>query len=257
MTRGFRAGDLIIIAGRPSMGKTSLVGNIAEYVSARSEEPVVFFSLEMGRDDVLLRMICSNARVNFHQFSNGRLPDRDVRRISESAAAVEAFKFYIDDGAGSTLLDIRATCRRIRMREGLALVIIDYLQLMTGHVRAENRTLELATITRGLKMLAKDLGVPVVALSQLSRANENRADKRPQLSDLRESGAIEQDADVVVFVHRPEMYERTEENAGLAELILAKQRNGPTGVVNLTFVKEEMRFANLAAREDEAERRFW
>lgn len=254
-TRGVRPKELVIIAGRPSMGKTSLVGNVAERVAGRGDT-VAFFSLEMGRQDVLLRMVCSNAQVDFHRFMSGIVADRDVRRISEAAAQISQFSLHIDDLAQATLLDLRATCRRIRMRQGLALVIVDYLQLMHGNQRAENRNLEMAGISRGLKALAKDLDVPVLALSQLSREAAKRSEHRPVLSDLRDSGALEQDADQVWFVHRPEVYEPTADNRGLAEIIIAKSRNGPTGIVKLMFRKEEMRFEDLQP-EPAADRRLW
>ena len=254
MTRGFRPSDLVLLAGRTSMGKTSLAGNIAEHVAARGET-VVFFSLEMNRDDVMLRMVASNARVDFHRFMLAKIADRDVRRLSESMATIRQYPLYVNDAPEASLLDLRATCRRVRMRQGLALVIVDYLQMMGGNPKAESRQQAVSQISRGLKTLAKDLQVPVVALSQLSREAVKRGgDHRPVLSDLRESGSLEQDADQVWFVHRPEVYESTDANRGVAEVIVAKSRNGPTGIVNLTWCAGEMRFENFASNEAVADR---
>lgn len=244
LTRGLRPGELVILAARPSMGKTSLVGNIAERVSSRGET-VAFFSLEMSRDDVTLRLLASAARLDFHRFMSGWIHQTDYAALSEAMATVGRYPLFIDDGAAPTLLDISGQCRRLAMTHGLSLVVVDYLQLMPMP-KAENRNLAVGELSRGLKHLARELKVPVIALSQLSRELEKRGDKKPMLSDLRDSGALEQDADQVWFIHRPEVYAPIPENVGKAELIVAKARNGPTGVVPLTWLGDRMRFEPAA-----------
>lgn len=249
MTRGFQGGDLVIVAARPSMGKTSLVLNIAQYVAAHAEHKGVgFFSLEMSKESLFLRLLTSEAQIDSHRLMSGAIGQKDYGRISHALETLSAMRLFIDDTPNIGVLEMRAKARRLQAEHGLSLLVIDYIQLMSGRGRFENRTLELASISRSLKGLAKELNVPIVVLSQLSRAPEARSDHRPQLSDLRESGALEQDADVVILIFREDAYNRdpNAENAGIAELILAKQRNGPTGVVKLAFLKEQTRFANLA-----------
>ena len=249
MTRGLQAGDLVIIAARPSMGKTSLVLNIAQHVASLGDRVVGFFSLEMSKESLFLRLLTSEAQIDGHRLMSGAIGGNDYHRISHALEKLNAMKLYIDDTANIGVLEMRAKSRRLQAEHGLHLLVIDYIQLMSARGRFENRTLELASISRSLKGLAKELNVPIVVLSQLSRAPESRSDHRPQLSDLRESGALEQDADVVVLIYRDDVYNRdpNSADAGTAELILAKQRNGPTGVVRLAFLREQTRFANLAA----------
>ena len=248
MTRGLQGGDLIIVAARPSMGKTSLVLNIAQYVAALGDQVVGFFSLEMSKESLFLRLLTSEAQIDGHRLMSGAIGGNDYHRISHALEKLNAMKLFIDDTANIGVLEMRAKARRLQAEHGLNLLVVDYIQLMSGRGRFENRTLELASISRSLKGLAKELNVPIVVLSQLSRAPEARSDHRPQLSDLRESGALEQDADVVVLIYRDDAYNRdpNSPDAGTAELILAKQRNGPTGVVRLAFLREQTRFANLA-----------
>ena len=249
MTRGLQPSDLIIIAARPSMGKTSLVLNIAQYVATQPNLTVGFFSLEMSKESLFIRLLTAEAQIDGHRLMSGAIGQKDYGRISHALETLSAMRMFIDDTPNLGVLEMRAKCRRLQAEHGLNLVILDYIQLMNSRGRFENRTLELAAISRSLKGLAKELNVPIVVLSQLSRAPEARSDHRPQLSDLRESGALEQDADVVVLIYRDDVYNRepNNENAGIAELILAKQRNGPTGVVKLAFLREQTRFANLAA----------
>src|SRR6187397_1922957 len=248
MTRGLQGGDLVIVAARPSMGKTSLVLNIAQYVATQPDHSVGFFSLEMSKESLFLRLLTAEAQVDGHRLLSGAIGGKDYGRISHALETLSAMKLFIDDSANVGVLEMRAKSRRLQAEHGLHLLIVDYIQLMSARGRFENRTLELASISRSLKGLAKELNVPIVVLSQLSRAPEARSDHRPQLSDLRESGALEQDADVVVLIYRDDVYNRdpNSPDAGTAELILAKQRNGPTGVVKLAFLREQTRFANLA-----------
>ncbi len=249
MTSGLQPSDLVIVAARPSMGKTSLVLNIAQHVGLHHGLTVGVFSLEMSKEQLFLRMLTSEARIDAHRFRGGFLNESDYGRLSHALGTLAEAKVFIDDSASIGVLEMRAKARRLAAEHGLHLLVIDYLQLMQGRGRFDNRQQELASISRSLKGLAKELNVPVVALSQLSRAPEARSDRRPQLSDLRESGALEQDADVVLFIYRAEMYDREEtapEDEGVAELIVGKQRNGPTGSVRLTFIKEFTRFENFA-----------
>jgi replicative DNA helicase len=248
MTRGLQGGDLVIIAARPSMGKTSLVLNMSQYVAAQPGYTVGFFSLEMSKESLFLRLLTSEAQIDSHRLMSGAIGQKDYGRISHALETLNGMRLFIDDTANISVLEMRAKARRLQAEHGLSLLVVDYIQLMSGRGRFENRTLELASISRSLKGLAKELNVPIVVLSQLSRAPEARADHRPQLSDLRESGALEQDADVVILIYRDDVYNRDESSphAGTAELILAKQRNGPTGVVRLAFLREQTRFANLA-----------
>jgi replicative DNA helicase len=248
MTGGLHAGELVILAARPSMGKTALALNIAQHVAAQSNEKqtVAVFSLEMSRESLLTRMICAGARVDQQKFRAGYLNQDERRRLAKTASELVQAPLYIDDTSGTHMMDIHAKLRRLKAEHGLSLVVIDYLQLMSGRGRYENRNQEISTISRGLKLLAKDLKVPMLVLSQLNRAPETRpGDHRPQLSDLRESGSIEQDADLVAFIFREEVYKQEDERLkGLAELLVAKQRNGPTGKVNLVFLKEFTKFEN-------------
>jgi replicative DNA helicase len=248
MTRGFQAGDLIIVAARPSMGKTSLVLNISQYVASQRDHTVGFFSLEMSKESLFLRLLTSEARIDSHRLMSGAIGQKDYGLISHALETLSAMHLYIDDTANIGVLEMRAKARRLQAEHGLSLLVLDYIQLMSSRGRFENRTLELASISRSIKGLAKELNVPVIVLSQLSRAPESRSDHRPQLSDLRESGALEQDADVVALIYRDDVYNRDPNNpdAGTAEVIIAKQRNGPTGIVRLAFLREQTRFVNLA-----------
>ena len=256
LTLGLHNGDLIVIAGRPSMGKTALAMNIAENVSTRAGDPkkVGIFSIEMSKEALVLRMLCGRARLNQQKVRSGRLSDSDWQRLPIAGSALSEAQIYIDDSPSLSPLDMRAKARRLKSQYGLDLLIVDYIQLMHSTVRVENRQQEISMITRNLKSLAKELDIPVIALSQLSRAVEQRGgDKRPQLADLRESGAIEQDADLVLLLYREEFYrshlERNDpkflEVQGKAEVIVAKQRNGPTGSVKLAFLSEFAQFAKL------------
>ena len=250
MTRGFQRGDLVIVAARPSMGKTSLVLNICQHVATNGGGVAGFFSLEMSKEQLFMRMLASEARIDNFRLMSGQIGAKEYGNITHALETLSAANLYIDDTANAGVLEMRAKARRLQSEHGLDILAVDYIQLMTGRGRFENRTLELASISRSLKGLAKELSVPIVVLSQLSRAPEARSDKRPQLSDLRESGALEQDADLVILIFREEMYKQTNEPAesdGTAELILAKQRNGPTGLVKLAFLRQQTRFANLAA----------
>jgi replicative DNA helicase len=250
-TSGLQKSDLIIIAGRPSMGKTSFAMNIAENVSIEDAKTVAVFSLEMSKEALLQRMLCSVARVDAHKFRTGSLWQDDLRKIAHALEKLSQAPIFVDDTPGMTVSEMRAKARRLQQSKGaLDLVLVDYLQLMSGGSRRyENRTQEVSAISRGLKALAKELQVPVVALSQLSRAPESRGsgDHRPQLADLRESGSIEQDADVVAFIFREEVYKPDDPDLdGIAELIIRKQRNGPTGTVKMAFLKSSTRFESLA-----------
>jgi len=246
MTRGLQPGDLVIVAARPSMGKTSLVLNVAEHASLREGTTVGFFSLEMSREQLFIRLLTSIARIDGQRLMSGAVGQRDYQALSHAIGVLGQAPLYIDDTPGVGVLEMRAKARRLASEHGLGLLVVDYLQLMTGRGRFENRTLELAAISRGLKGLAKELGVPVVALSQLSRAPESRSDHRPLLSDLRESGALEQDADVVLMLFRADAYpDAKPEDQGKAELIIAKQRNGPTGTIHLAFLKQHTRFEDM------------
>ena len=259
MTAGWAGGQLIILAARPSMGKTALALNLMDHAAASNPEwmedgpPVVlFYSLEMGQQSVVSRMLCTRARVDAHKLKTGKIPGEDRAELARAADELSGMRMFIDDTPGLSVMSMRSRARRIKQREGgLHLVVVDYLQLMT-HPKAESRQLEISAISRSLKELARELDCPVIALSQLSRAVESREDKRPQLSDLRESGSIEQDADVVLLLYRQEYYNPTEENKGKAEVIIGKQRNGPTGSVKLHFYGNQMRFENPAPSMGEA-----
>src|SRR5690606_21731411 len=245
-TSGLQPTDLIIVAARPSMGKTSFVLNIAQHAALEHGKVVGIFSLEMSREQLFMRMLTGEARVGSHRLRQGMLLERDLPAIAQAAERLAAAPVYIDDNASIGVLEMRAKARRLKAEHGLDMLIIDYLQLMQGRGRFENRQQELTSISRSLKALAKELNVPIVALSQLSRASETRSDHRPILSDLRESGALEQDADVVLFIYREDRYRGPEEETtGEAEIIIAKQRNGPIGTVRLAFIDEYTRFENL------------
>src|ERR1700694_193044 len=248
MTGGLHEGELVILAARPSMGKTALALNIAQHVTMHPTEKqtVAVFSLEMSRESLLTRMICAGARVDQQKFRAGYLNQDERRRLAKTASELVQAPLYIDDTCGTHMMDIHAKLRRLKAEQALSLVVIDYLQLMSGRGRYENRNQEISTISRGLKLLAKDLKVPMLVLSQLNRAPETRpGDHRPQLSDLRESGSIEQDADLVAFIFREEIYKPEREDLkGMAELLLAKQRNGPPARLNLVFLKEFTKFEN-------------
>jgi replicative DNA helicase len=253
MTSGLQAGDLVIVAGRPSMGKTSFAMNIAENAALNPEGPtgVAVFSLEMGTDQLVMRMLTSQGRVDAAKLRSGYASQRDLDNLVKAADKLSRAPIYIDDTAGMTILEMRAKSRRLQSEKGIGLIIVDYLQLMRGSARAaqENREREISEISRGLKALAKELKVPVVALSQLNRSLESRTDKRPMLSDLRESGAIEQDADVIMFVYREEVYDKETDRRGIAEIIIGKQRNGPIGTAEVRFFHECTRFENLAQED--------
>jgi replicative DNA helicase len=246
MTSGLQPSDLVILAARPSMGKTALALNIAQHVGTKTDRTTAIFSLEMSKEQLFLRMLTAEARIDAHRLRGGFLGERDWGRLATAISTLSEAKIFIDDTPGMGVLEMRAKCRRLASMHGLHLIIIDYIQLMQGRGRFENRTLEVASISRSLKGLAKELGVPIIVLSQLSRAPESRSDHRPQLSDLRESGALEQDADLVIFIYRADRYEAEEEEQGTAELIIGKQRNGPIGTVKVAFLKEYTRFENLA-----------
>jgi replicative DNA helicase len=245
ITSGLQPSDLIIIAGRPSMGKTSLALDIARFAACKRKVPTAIFSLEMSKEQLGLRLLCSEARVSSVKLRTGFLASSDWPNLTAAAGRVSEAPIFIDDSPQLSTLDVRARSRRLKAEHSLGLVIIDYLQLMHGSRKIESRQLEISEISRGLKGLAKELNVPIIALSQLSRAVESRTDKRPLLSDLRESGSIEQDADVVAFIYRDEVYDSETAKAGIAEILIRKQRNGPIGDVELAFLKEYTRFENL------------
>lgn len=252
-TAGFQRGDLIIIAGRPSMGKTAFALNIAQYASVHAEprHPVAVFSLEMGKEQLVTRMLCSEARVDAGRLRTGHLVDGEWEKIMRGAERLYEAKIFIDDTPAISVLEMRAKARRLKAEHGIGMIVVDYLQLMRGSGTPESRQQEISEISRSLKALAKELSVPVVALSQLNRGLESRTDKRPMMSDLRESGAIEQDADVIMFVYRDEVYNKENPDVkGKAEIIIGKQRNGPIGTVELAFLGEYTRFENYAGRSE-------
>lgn len=254
MTTGLQRGDLVIVAGRPSMGKTAFCLSLAQNSSVIGKYSVAIFSLEMSKAQLVQRMLCSEARVNMHQLRSGTLPKRDLSKLSGAAGPLSEAPIYIDDTPAISVLELRAKARRLKAQHGLDLIVIDYLQLMGSSGKIESRQQEISQISRSLKGVAKELDVPVIALSQLSRAVEQRTgNHRPQLSDLRESGAIEQDADIVLFVYRDEVYNKDDEQAkGRAEIIVGKQRNGPIGTAHMAFVKDFARFENLAEGVEES-----
>ena len=245
---GLQPANLVIVGARPGAGKTSFALGMAAHAAVSAGVPTAFFSLEMDRLEIAQRLVSADARVDSSRMRSGRLQDSDWQKIAASIGHLDAAPLYIDDNPMCTVMDIRAKARRLKTREhGLGLVIVDYLQLMSGRHNAETRQVEVSEISRGLKILARELKIPVVALSQLSRNLELRTDKRPMLADLRESGSLEQDADVVMFLHRPEMYDEAEvTKRGIAEVIVAKHRNGPTGKIELSYLQQYTRFVNMA-----------
>lgn len=249
-TAGLQASDLIIIAGRPSMGKSAFALGIAEYAGVIEKVPTAIFSLEMSKEQLVQRMLCAHARVDAHKVRTGYLATSDWPRLTAAAGKLSEAPIFIDDTPAISVMELRAKARRLKSHHGIKLIILDYMQLMRGSaMNMESRQQEISEISRSLKALARELSVPVIAISQLSRAVESRTDHRPQLSDLRESGAIEQDADVVVLILREEYYNPSPDNQGVAEAIIAKQRNGPVGSLKLAFIKEFTRFDNLARVE--------
>jgi len=254
LTTGFQNGDLIIIGGRPSMGKTAFALNIAQHVGVEMNQPVAIFSLEMSKRQLALRMLCSEAMIDSNGVRKGFIRKEDWHKLTSAAGKLAEAPVYIDDSSNMSVLEMRAKARRLKMEHGLSLVIVDYLQLMRGKSAFERREQEISDISRSLKALAKELELPVVALSQLNRGVEQRTDKRPSLADLRESGALEQDADVIVFLYRDEVYNRkSPDNKVMAEIIIAKQRNGPTATVNLAFISSCTRFTDYTDRAYDVE----
>ncbi len=243
-TAGLQNSDLILIAARPSMGKTAFALNIARYVTVKEKVSTAIFSLEMSKEQLVNRILCSEARIDAQNFRTGDLQDKDFVSIAEATSILSEAPLYIDDTPGISIMELRAKCRRLKIEKNLGLVIIDYLQLMSGNSK-ESRQQEISEISRSLKALAREIEAPIIALSQLSRACETRADHRPMLSDLRESGAIEQDADIVMFLYRDEYYNPDTEKKNQAELIIAKQRNGPTGTVDLAWLGQYTKFGDL------------
>lgn len=253
LTAGFQPSDLIIVAGRPGMGKTALALNIAQYCASQHGISVGIFSLEMSKNQLVTRMLCSEAQVDSQRLRRGYIELPEMQRLIQAAGKLAEAPILIDESA-TTVLEIRATARRMMAESGIGLIIVDYLQLMRGRAGAERREQEISEISRSLKILAKELNVPIIAISQLNRRVEDRRDRRPELADLRESGAIEQDADLIIFIYRDEVYNRDEANPnrGIAEVIIGKQRNGPTGIVKLAFQSQYTTFRNLTMNRDES-----
>ncbi|MBQ0146766.1 MAG: replicative DNA helicase [Lachnospiraceae bacterium] len=247
MTSGFQPSDLVLIAARPSMGKTALVLNIVRHVAMKKKRPCMVFSLEMSKEQLVNRVLSMESDINSQKLRTGELGDADWEQLVQAVMEVSRSPLVIDDTPGITVTELRSKCRKVKLEKGLDLIVIDYLQLMSGSSkRSENRQQEVSEISRNLKAIAREMECPVIALSQLSRAPDQRPDHRPQLSDLRESGAIEQDADIVMFIYRDERYNPDTEHPGEAELIVAKQRNGPTGTVNLVWKEETTKFVSMA-----------
>lgn len=245
MTNGFAGGQMIIIAARPAMGKSTLALDVARYAAVHADAPTVFFSLEMGRAEIAMRLLAAEATIPMQTLRKGALDSRDFQKLAATQARIVEAPLYIDDSANLTLVEIRAKCRRLKQQHGLKMVVIDYLQLLSSGKRVESRQQEVSEFSRALKLLSKELDVPVIALSQLNRASEQRADKMPAISDLRESGSLEQDADMVILLHREAATDRDHPRAGEADFILAKQRNGPTGTVTVAFQGHYSRFADM------------
>jgi len=245
-TAGLQASDLIVVAGRPSMGKSAFAVGIAEHAGVLGKIPLVFFSLEMSKEQLVQRMLCAHAKVDAHKVRTGYLSPSDWPRLTAAAGKLSEAPIFIDDSPAISVMELRAKARRLKAHQDIKMIILDYLQLMRGSAGAESRQQEISEISRSLKALARELNIPIVAISQLSRAVESSTDHRPQLSDLRESGAIEQDADVVVLILREEYYNPTPDNQGIANIIIAKQRNGPVGTMKLSFIQEYTRFENIA-----------
>ncbi|QHZ53970.1 replicative DNA helicase [Paenibacillus larvae] len=252
MTSGFQRSDLIIVAARPSVGKTAFALNIAQNVGVRAKETVAIFSLEMGAAQLVQRMVCAESNVDAQRMRTGFLESDDWEKLTMAIGALSEANIYIDDSPGITVADIRAKCRRLKQEKGLGMILIDYLQLISGRGKGDNRQQEVSEISRTLKQIARELDVPVIALSQLSRGVEQRQDKRPMMSDLRESGSIEQDADIVVFLYRDDYYDKETEKKNIIEIIIAKQRNGPVGTVELAFLKNYNKFVSLDRTHQEA-----
>ncbi|WP_042354560.1 replicative DNA helicase [Bacillus rubiinfantis] len=253
MTAGFQRNDLIIVGARPSVGKTAFALNIAQNVAIKAGENVAIFSLEMGAEQLVMRMLCAEGNIDAQRLRTGSLTDEDWSKLVMAMGSLSNAGIFIDDTPGVRMNDIRAKCRRLKQEHGLGMILIDYLQLILGSGRpGENRQQEVSEISRALKQLARELQVPIIALSQLSRGVEQRQDKRPMMSDIRESGSIEQDADIVAFLYRDDYYDKESENKNIIEIIIAKQRNGPVGTVQLAFVKEYNKFVNLERRFDDA-----
>jgi replicative DNA helicase len=251
MTAGFQRNDLIIVGARPSVGKTAFALNIAQNVAHKTGENIAIFSLEMGAEQLVMRLLCAEGNIDAQRLRTGSLTDDDWGKLTMAMGSLSSSGIFIDDTPGVRISDIRSKCRRLKQEHGLGMILIDYLQLILGSGRAgENRQQEVSEISRSLKQLARELQVPVIALSQLSRGVEQRQDKRPMMSDIRESGSIEQDADIVAFLYRDDYYDKESENKNIIEIIIAKQRNGPTGTVSLAFVKEYNKFVNLETRYD-------
>ena len=244
-TAGFHPSDLILVAARPAMGKTAFVLNIAEHAAVKENIPTAIFSLEMSKEQLVKRILSMNSKVDSQAMRTGELQDDDWIKLVESAKVIGNSNLILDDTPGITISELRSKCRKYKLEFGLGMIIIDYLQLMQGSKGSESRQQEISEIFRSLKALARELNVPVIALSQLSRAVEQRPDKRPMLSDLRESGAIEQDADMVMFIYRDDYYNKDSEEAGISEIIIGKQRSGPTGTVKLAWLSQYTKFANL------------
>lgn len=246
MTAGFQRSDFIIVAARPSVGKTAFALNIAQSIATKTEENVAIFSLEMGAQQLVMRMLCAEGNIDAQRLRTGRLTEEDWQKLTMAMGSLSGAGIYIDDTPGVRVSEIRAKCRRLKQDKGLGVILIDYLQLIQGSGRSgESRQQEVSEISRTLKALARELEVPVIALSQLSRGVESRQDKRPIMSDIRESGSIEQDADIVAFLYRDDYYDRESEDQNMIEIIIAKQRNGPVGTVELAFIKEYNKFVNL------------
>jgi len=251
MTAGYQPSDLVIIAARPSMGKTALALSMLQHVGLNVNKPVALFSLEMSKEQIVMRMLCSAARVDSSRVRTGNLSEHDFPKLVDAASRIAEAPIFIDDTPAMNITEMRAKCRRLHRENPLALILVDYLQLMRSTAYSNSREQEISDISRSLKSLAKELGVPVIALSQLNRSLESRTDKRPIMSDLRESGAIEQDADVIMFIYRDEVYNEDSPDKGVAEIVVGKQRNGPTGIVRLAFLPEFTLFANLEERADD------
>jgi len=256
MTAGFQRNDLIIVAARPSVGKTAFALNVAQNVATKTDENVAIFSLEMGARQLVMRMLCAEGNIDAQKLRTGALEEQDWQKLAMAMGSLSNAGIYIDDTPGVRINEIRAKCRRLQKEKGLGMVLIDYLQLVQGSSssgRSENRQQEVSEISRSLKALARELEVPVIALSQLSRGVESRQDKRPMMSDIRESGSIEQDADIVAFLYRDDYYDKESEKQNTIEIIISKQRNGPVGTVELAYVKEHSKFVNLERRHNEDE----
>lgn len=254
ITAGFQKNDLVIVAARPSVGKTAFALNISQNVATKTDENVAIFSLEMGADQLVMRMLCAEGNIDAQRLRTGRLEDDDWQRLTMAMGSLSKAGIYIDDTPGIKVKEIRSKCRKLKQEHGLGMIMIDYLQLIQGDARSsEGRQQEVSEISRELKGLARELEVPVIALSQLSRGVESRQDKRPMMSDIRESGSIEQDADIVAFLYRDDYYDQESEKKDIIEIIIAKQRNGPVGTVELAFVKEHNKFVNLERRYDEGD----